>query len=75
MSNNVDMNTLQNKIQTFNRSRLPPGFLYEMVGWGVPRAPFFLIERKVLDKYEVEARKNKGKIQEKVSPMKNQGGT
>ena len=41
---------------------------------GRHRAPF-LIERKVLDKYEGEARKNKGKIQEKVSQMKIQGGT
>ena len=39
-----------------------------------PRAPFF-IERRVLDKYEGEPRKNKGKIQEKESRMKNQGGT
>ena len=30
---------------------------------------------RVMDKYEGEARKNKGKIQEKVSQMKNQGGT
>ena len=39
-----------------------------------PRAPFF-IERRVLDKYEWEPLKNKGKIQEKVSLMKNQGDT
>ena len=40
-------------------------------GGGVPRAPYF-IERKVLKGRHA---KNKGKIQEKVSVMKNEGGT
>ena len=49
----------------------------ENVWWGCPARHIF--DRKesygrVMDKYEGEARKNKGKIQEKVSQMKNQGG-